>query len=155
MNTFIKLFNILVLLISMTTFVNAAEDKAHLKYRQALMKATGGHMGSIGAILKNRLPFTNHIANHAEGIALNSELMADTFEKKITQGRTDSMPAIWENWSEFEKAAKKLGIESRKLAGIAKGGNVGQIVAQMKNVGKSCGGCHKNFRKPKEERFAR
>ena len=45
--------------------------------------------------------------------------------------------------------------EGAKLADVASGGDMAAIGAQVKNLGKACGDCHKPFRKPKEERFQR
>lgn len=112
-------------------------------------------MGSIGTILKNKLPLKDNVATHARIIAINSELMAAGFEKKITAGRTDSQPAVWQQWSKFKTAAMATQRESQKLAEVAKTGSTSEIFAQMKNLGGTCGACHQDFRKPKGERFKR
>lgn len=137
------------------TGVQAQDDKAYLDHRQKVMKAIGGHMGSIGAIMKNKLPYQSTIVAHAQGLQLASSVIDDAFEKEITEGRTDSKPDIWQDWNKFSAAARKMGEESGKLAKVAQSGDMAAIAAQVKAVGKSCGGCHKPFRKPKEERFKR
>ncbi len=137
------------------TSAQAQDDAAYLKLRQSVMKATGGHMGSIGAILKNKLPYTTSIVAHAQSLQMTSTVIADAFKKEITEGKTDSKPDIWQDWDKFVDAAKKMGEESGKLADIAQSGDMAAIGAQAKALGKSCGGCHKPFRKPKEERFKR
>ncbi len=133
----------------------AQQDSAFLGYRQSLMKSLGSQMGAIGNILKSGLPLKAHIASHAQIIAVNSKLLPAAFEKKITAGRTDALPAIWQKWSQFEKAAMATQRESQKLMKISKTGSTNEFFAQMKNLGMTCGGCHKNFRKPKHERFKR
>ncbi|NCF28009.1 MAG: cytochrome c, partial [Gammaproteobacteria bacterium] len=35
----------------------SADDEAAIKYRQAVMKAVGGHMGGAVAIIKGKVPY--------------------------------------------------------------------------------------------------
>lgn len=133
----------------------AQTDQDYLSYRQKLMASNGDHLGAIGVILKTKLPYTDHIAIHAQSIHAASQLIGDAFKKEITEGKTDAKPDVWQDWDKFVDAAKKLEEESGKLAEVAKSGDMAAIVAQVKATGKACGGCHKPFRKPKEERFPR
>ena len=149
---------VIVIVLSIGLFspnIFAQDDSAFLGYRQSLMKSLGSQMGSIGHILKNRLPLKQQVASHAEIIAINSKLLAAAFEKKITSGRTDAKPAVWRQWSKFKAAAMATEKEGQKLMEIAGKGSTNELFAQMKNLGMTCGGCHKNFRKPKSERFKR
>jgi len=133
----------------------AQQDSAFLGYRQSLMKSLGSQMGAIGHILKSGLPLKQNIASHAQIITLNSKLLPAAFEKKITAGRTDARPAIWQQWSQFKSAAMATQREGQKLMEIAGSGSTNEFFAQMKNVGMTCSACHKGFRKPKPERFKR
>ncbi len=134
---------------------HSGDDAAYLKHRQKVMQAVGGHMGSIGAILKNKLPYKTSIVAHAQSLQMTSTVIEDAFKKKITEGKTDAKPDIWKDWDKFVAAAKKMGEESGKLADVVQAGDMAAIGPQVKALGKSCGGCHKPFRKPKEERFKR
>jgi len=133
----------------------AQTDQDYLTYRQKLMASNGDNMGAIGVILKAKLPYTDHIAAHAQSIQAASKLIEDAFKKEITEGKTDAKPDVWQDWDKFVDAAKKLEEESGKLAEVAKSGDMAAIAAQVKATGKACGDCHKPFRKPKEERFQR
>ena len=84
-----------------------------------------------------------------------SAVIGEAFEKEIIEGRTDAKPDVWQDWDKFVAAARGLEEASAKLADIAAAGDMAAIGAQVKNVGKACGDCHKPFRKPKEERFKR
>ena len=137
------------------TGAQAQGDEAYLQHRQKVMQSIGGHMGAIGGILKNKLPYQGTIAVHAQALQMTSTVLDDAFKKEITEGKTDAKPDIWRDWEKFTAAAKKLGTESGKLAKVAQGGDMAAIGAQVKAVGKACGGCHKSFRKPKAERFKR
>ena len=142
-------------LVLMLTGAQAQDDEHYLGYRQKVMKSMGASMGAIGDILKHKLPFAGHIGVHASDISRMSAVIAEAFEKEITEGRTDSKPDVWQDWDKFVGAAEALQEQGAKLAEIASGGDMAAIGAQVKNLGKACGDCHKPFRKPKEERFQR
>ena len=142
-------------LVLMLTGVQAQDDEHYLGYRQKVMKSMGASMGAIGDILKHKLPFAGHIGVHASDISRMSAVIAEAFEKEITEGRTDSKPDVWQDWDKFVGAAEALQEQGAKLADVASGGDMAAIGAQVKNLGKACGDCHKPFRKPKEERFQR
>ena len=125
-----------------------------IQYRQKVMGAVSGHMGGIGQILKHKLDYKAHIPQHASALAELAKLIPEIFPEGSGKGKTDALPKIWRDRSTFESAARKLGDEASKLAQVADGGNVGQIVAQVKKVGKACGGCHKKFRQPKKKRYS-
>ena len=142
-------------LVLMLTGAQAQDDEHYLGYRQKVMKSMGASMGAIGDILKHKLPFASHIGVHASDISRMSAVIAEAFEKEITEGRTDAKPEVWQDWDKFVTAAETLQEEGAKLANIASAGDMAAIGAQVKNLGKACGDCHKPFRKPKEERFRR
>lgn len=146
---------LLLLVAGQSSSLLAQENPAGvIQYRQRVMKAVGGHFGGIGQILKHKLDYKAHIPQHARALADLSKLIPDIFPEGSGKGKTDALPKIWQDRSTFEKAARKLGDEAAKLARVADGGTVGQIVAQVKKVGKACGGCHKKFRQPKKKRYS-
>ena len=130
-------------------------DEGSVKYRQSLMESVGGDMAAIGNILKYGLPLTGNIVTHAEGLASHAKLVSSAFERKVIDGPNDSEPAIWEKADEFKEKSKTFETETAKLVEVAKAGDGAALGVQMKATGKSCGGCHDSFRKPKEESFKR
>ena len=132
---------------------NHENDEPRIKYRQSVMSAIGMNMGAIGDILKNRLVLPGHVAVHAGQIADSAQLIAPAFKKKITTGATDAKPKIWDDWSGFETAIADLEKAARNLQTAAVSGDPARVGPAVKALGKRCGGCHKPFRKPKEESF--
>ena len=131
----------------------AQDDASYVKYRQRIMKSIVTNWGGIKSVLKNKLPVKGNLAGHARIISQNAKMIAAAFKKEVTEGKTDALPKIWENMQGFQKAAKKLGRESAKLAKVLASGDGNAIKAQMKNTGKACGGCHKKFRKKKKDSY--
>ena len=124
-----------------------ADSHGIIKYRQNVMKSTAGHMGAIVDILKNGLPLEAHVSDHARSMLQNSRMTLSMFPEGSGKGRTKSKQAIWENWSEFESAAKNFERESAKLAKVAESGDMEALAKQVRATGKTCSGCHRNFRK--------
>lgn len=136
-----------------------AEDPASgapiVEYRQTVMEIVGSNMGAIGDILKNRLVLPGHVAIHAGQIAQSSRLIAAAFKQNVASSATDAKPEIWKDWAKFESAIADLEKAARELETAAAKGDAAQIGPAVKALGTSCGGCHKPFRKPKEESFKR
>ena len=134
----------------------AAQNPAGvITYRQKIMGSMSGHLGGIGQILKNKLPYKDHIKRHAQAIAAMAALIPEVFPKGTGEGKTDALPAIWEDKATFDAAARNLAKEARKLAKVADTGDLSAIGKQAKATGKDgCGGCHKDFRQPKKKRKA-
>ena len=124
-----------------------ADSRGIIKYRQNVMKSTAGHMGAIVDILKNRLPLEAHIVDHARSMLQISRMILSMFPEGSGKGRTKSKQAIWENWSEFESAANNFERESAKLSEVAESGDMEALAKQVRATGKTCSGCHRNFRK--------
>ena len=125
------------------------EPENVIKYRQAVMKAIGGHTGAIAGVVKGEVSFVGDVAAHARGINEMSKLITHMFPAgtdNVTMKDTRALPAIWEDKGKFDAAAKGLESESAKLIDVAQGGDVAAIGAQLQNVGKACGACHKPFR---------
>ena len=133
----------------------AQDDAAHLAYRQKVMQSIGANSGAIGDILKNKLPLQANIATHARALREASTLIESAFKKEIATGRTDAKAEIWKKWPKYVAAAKKMTDASSALVAAAEGGDAEAIGAAMKEVGGSCGNCHKPYRKAKEERCER
>ena len=145
----IKKVAALTVLLSFCFFVSSslADSEGIIKYRKNVMKSSGGHMGAIVDILKNRLPLADHIVDHARSIQQNSKMTLAMFPKGTGLGNTKAKPAIWENWSKFESAVQDFERESVKLAKMAESGDMEALAKQVRATGKTCGGCHRNFRK--------
>ena len=133
--------------------VQAQNDEAFIEYRQKVMQSISANMGATGDILKNKLPQHSNIAHHAYQMQSASQLIASAFQKQLTAGKTDAKSDIWQDWNKFVEAAKELEAASGKLATVAQADDMDAIAAQVKEVSKACGGCHKPFRKPKEESY--
>ncbi len=136
---------------SAVAFAEEAENtEAYVEYREKIMKNIGSQSGAIGDILKHKLPYTDHILVHAKGLQAASRLVLPAFKMKAMKEGSDAKVEIWQEWDKYTAAAKKLEEASDKLVAAAEKGNMEAVGAAMREVGGSCGNCHKPFRIPKE-----
>jgi len=143
----LKTAALLLLLIFVYGTVSFADSHGIIKYRQNVMKSVSGHMGAIVDILKNGLPLKDHIVDHALSMQQISRMTLSMFPEGSGKGRTKSKQVIWEQWSEFESAASDFERESIKLVEVAQSGDMEELSKQVRATGKTCSGCHRNFRK--------
>jgi len=130
-------------------------DEAVVSYRQTVMSIVGSNMGAMADIMKYRLDLPGHIGVHAGQMADMAQLIAPAFKKNIPTRATDAKPEIWKDWTKFEAAIVDFEEAARNLESAAQGPDAAAVGPAMKALGKTCGGCHKQFRRPKEESFKR
>jgi len=138
-----------------STVAFAADEPANVvKYRQTFMKGNSAHLGMIASIVKGEVSLTDEIAPNAAALAQMGEMLAANLEQLFPEGsgpdagvETRALPAIWENWGEFEQVAMRFRDETAKLAEVAQNGDTAAIAQQVGVLGtQGCGACHDNFR---------
>lgn len=152
------LMTLLVCVIASLSAVSAQADgheadDAKTQYRQTMMSSVGANMGAMSAIMKNGLTLPGHIENHAGQLAQSAKLIAAAFRTKTKTKDTDAKAEIWTDWKGFEMAISDFEVAAKKLQAAAASGDAAAMGPAMRGLGKSCGGCHKTFRKPKEESY--
>jgi len=136
--------------------VSAATDEGAIQYRQKVMGAIGANMGAVVDMFKHKLPYgTERMAEHARLLQGNVAMISSAFKQQTGDGKTDAKPAIWQDWSSFEKKIETLQTELATFEKVVASGNPKEIGGQFRKVGGACKGCHDDFRKPKEESYKR
>jgi cytochrome c556 len=128
----------------------AAEPEDIIKYRQAAMKASGGHMAASAAIVKGKVPFTADLPGHARALEQLTKGTAAHFPAGSDFGKTKALEAVWKDRAEFEKAARTAEVKAKAFAKAAAGKDLKAAAAAHKDLGDACGACHKKFRKKDE-----
>jgi cytochrome c556 len=117
--------------------------------RQDAMKAQGGAMRALTPIVRGEQPWNQQAAVQAATTIHNTAAVIPSVFPQGSgpeAGKTDALPAIWQNWSDFQAKAKNLETESAKLLQLAQSGDEAGFKAQFPAVGRACGGCHENYR---------
>lgn len=128
----------------------AAAQEDIIKARQDFMKQNGQLLGAMGPMAKGEQPFDAAQAlsmlqtfnEHAQTLDVEA-----AFPEGSTQGKTRALPAIWENFAEFQEHAEKFKADS--AAALASAPQDAQALqAAMGMIGRNCGGCHEQYRAP-------
>ena len=123
-----------------------AEDA--IKYRKSAMFVMAQHFGRLGPVVKGERPYNkDEVARNAAIADEVSKLPFEGFVAGTDKGETSAKPEIWTDAAKFKSSAEKMQQEMGKLAQVSKGGDLNTIKAQFGAVGKTCKGCHDDFRK--------
>lgn len=128
----------------------ASEPENYIKYRKAMMKAIGGHMSASSQILRGKVSADGDLEMHAASLAALTARLPRLFPDGSDFGETQAKEEIWENWDKFEQAAAASRDATARFAEAAGSGDLAAARTAQKAVGKSCKGCHKDFRQKDE-----
>jgi len=132
--------------VTTSAFAQAKPDVL-VKQRQAGMTLIGKYFGPLGGMAAGRVPFNAQVAARNAGyLEVLSKLPWDGYDASTSGEKSGALPAVFSDAAKFKAAADNFQTEVGKLAAAAKGGNEADIKAAVGGVGKTCGGCHDNFR---------
>jgi cytochrome c556 len=121
-------------------------DENAFKYRQSIMTAMKGHAGALAMQARGLAGDPSQVAKHANAMAdLGSELHLVFAEGSMTED-SEALAAIWEKPEEFAAAVTAAEEATAALGAAADSGDMKVIGAAFRDVGKSCKGCHDDFR---------
>ena len=128
--------------------VAAAQDV--LKARQAEYKEFGRRMGAIkDTVIDKKGGTLAEVAANAEYIAGKIPQIPSWFPKGSDQGETRALPAIWQNFADFEAKTKNAEGLAKALVAAAKSGDATATAQAFGKLGQEgCGGCHQPYRRP-------
>ncbi|WP_404426004.1 c-type cytochrome [Thalassospira australica] len=139
------------LALGLGTFGSAQADEAMdnetVQTRQMLMDGIGGAMGTLGCYMKDECDLPDGvIRNLANGIAFSASAAPAAFEPNTTDAsvKTTAKPDVWTNWDDFSGRFPVLQEAAMNLAAAA--GDKGAMGAALGELGKSCKGCHDEYR---------
>ncbi len=152
MRTFTKAIMTIVSAIALTAGTAlsvSADEKAAIKYRQAVMKAVGGHMGGSVAIIKSQVPYKDDLVAHATGLNDMANIAANAFKQRTEGGKTRAKSEIWEDADDFSEKIEEMKKATAAFLAAARSGGPAAAGAKLGAVGDTCKGCHKKFRTKK------
>ncbi|WP_298431804.1 cytochrome c [uncultured Jannaschia sp.] len=132
------------------TIALAASHEAppQIKARQGAMQVVGYNLGLVGGMARGDAEYDAATAQvAADNLVAMSMLHLEPLFPADTLGieGTRALPAIAENWAGFQEDWEAYGTAVTALQAVAGDGLEG-VQAAMGDVGKSCGGCHDDFR---------
>ncbi|TYK66958.1 cytochrome c [Colwellia echini] len=118
--------------------------------RQSIFKLLGSNMGALGAMAKGKIPLdaavveTNSTRINQLSLMIADYTRVDTSKFDV---KTEALAKIWQEPEHFSKDINNLTVASSALMVAAKSGDEGAIKKAIGGVGKTCGGCHDDFKK--------
>src|SRR5690349_12471492 len=105
-----------------------AKPETLVKQRQAAMTLIAKYFGPLGGMAQGRVPYNQQVVQRNAAIL---DVLKDTpwdgFHESTKGVQSAALPAVWEKSGEVKQAIERF----------------------TGDVGKSCGGCHDNFREKK------
>lgn len=125
-----------------------AKPEVLVKQRQAAMTLLGKYFGPMAAMAQGKAPYNASLVQRNAGFVDNlSRMPWDGFAASTRGMDTRALPAVFNESAKFEQAANRMQNEASKLVGVSKTGDEAAVKVQIGALGKSCGGCHDDFRK--------
>jgi len=143
------------IMLTFAATLNGHSDAAGIvKERMDAMKNMGDANKVVGDMVKRKRPFdADEIQRLAASIQQHATNIPELFPntKDSREGHaTEAKPIIWDQWQKFESLSKDLERESAKLSELAANGDESAIRKQYVALAKTCRGCHKKYRRPKD-----
>ncbi len=130
------------------THAQFAKPDDAIKYRQSAMFMMSQHAARLGAMAQGKMPWDAAAASaNAETLAMLAKLPWPAFMPGTDKGDTRAKPDVWSDSVKFNANAQQLGEETARLAAAAKSGDQAAMKAAFGEVGRTCKGCHDQFRK--------
>jgi len=124
--------------------------------RQGFMKVVAFNLGPLGAMAKGEMEYD---AEAAAAFAKNLEVLsamntgamwpAGSDNAALGEDKTRALPAAWEADSKVGEKHQAWTEASASLAAVA-GDGLDALKGAVGDVGKSCGGCHDDYRAEKK-----
>lgn len=116
------------------------------EYREAVMTSMRGHIGAASKVVRGLVDDNGFLVKHAQGLANGAAELSHIFPKGSDVEGSEALPAIWEDTEAFAAAIETNRTATAAFVEVAASGDKAAIGAAFREVGKSCGGCHDNFR---------
>ena len=111
------------------------------------MKGVGAHITNIAAVVKGQVTITANLVTDAQAIADGLKNTGQLFPAGTEGGKTNALAKIWEDPTGFEKALADTQQAAENMVSAAASNDMATIGKALGALGKSCGGCHKPYRK--------
>ncbi len=143
-----------VMCMSMSTVAQADKHafndaESAVKYRQSALSIMRDNFAAMAAMVKGEETYDAEVFNNrANDFARLSHIPWDGFavEGAMPGDDTDALPAIWDNWEDFESRANQLITDANGLVDAAASGSMDEIKPVFMAAAKNCKGCHDQYK---------
>jgi cytochrome c556 len=124
-----------------------AKPETLVKQRQAKMILQGKYFGPLVAVAQGKIAYDAALVQRNAGFLDNLTRMAwDGYDPSTRNEKSRTLPAVYDNNAKFREYASQLEYQTSRLVALSKGADEAAVKAQIGAIGKTCGGCHEDFR---------
>lgn len=133
----------LVVTVVFAAAVVAHEDvkDPHVKARMQLMERIGGATKALGDMAKSGNIDPAVVVENANALAAHANEIETAFATEATDPKSEAKSEIWSDMAGFVKIANQLEVAAQNLAGAPE-----SLPTAMREIGSTCGACHKTYR---------
>lgn len=144
----------LALTFSLTTLNNAeasafSEADDAVEYRQQALQLIRQNFAYMAGMVRGEIDYDGEMFEQ-RAIALQhlSHVPWDGFRYagENHRGNGDALPAVWDNWSDFESRAEQLQADAKALAEAAASHELSDVRNQFMATARNCQQCHDRYR---------
>jgi cytochrome c556 len=122
------------------------QAEAAIQYRQNVMKAIGGLMGTSVGQLRDGLAYGPEMSKVASALQALTQDIPALFPEGSDFGETDAKSEVWEDRKGFEEAASKMREQVDAFSSAVNTGDRKKMLGAFRAMGDACKGCHEDFR---------
>jgi cytochrome c556 len=127
-----------------------AQAKSAIETRQGLFKLISNQNGPLGAMQRGTRDFDAAVVGrNAARIQTLAGMIPELFTADTTAVKTvktAALDGIWKGQADFATKADALAKAAGAVVDAAKTGDKANTVKAIAEIGKTCGGCHDNYR---------
>ncbi|MCW8883308.1 MAG: cytochrome c [Sedimenticola sp.] len=133
-----------------SALIASESTQGAIDFRESVMTTFKWYLQPMGAMTKGDMPFDATLfKSRAEGLANATRLDVTEGFPLGSAEDTEAQPKIWDDWDDFKLKYEALQKEATELQRVASSGDEAAMKAQFGKTAKTCGGCHKEYRKKK------
>ena len=134
---------VLTLGIATAALAHSGVKNAAVKARMNLMVEIKEATGVIGGMAQGKMAFdATKAAAAQQALLAASQKVVAAFEAEETDPKSEAAARIWTDWDGFVTEANAL----EAAAGALQTASLDDLRAGLRDIGKSCGGCHMTYR---------
>ena len=150
----LKKVGVLIMLLGPGSSFNlSAHDGATgvVKQRMEAMSDMGDAMKAMASMVKGKQAFEPTLfIQSGETIVEHSDMMPKLFPAGSMVGKSEALPAIWQQWDDFVSLGYRTKTDADKLVQMALDGAELRLLTKLfVKLASDCKACHKDYRKKK------
>jgi cytochrome c556 len=131
--------------------VDDSPEAQAFRFRQAVMRVVAQKMIPLGGMARGDIELDEDLfKKSASDLVTMAGMTTEGFMPEGTVSGSAALPAIWENWSDFEQKAADFQQAAQALNDAAQSGGFAAAQSLVQPLAGTCGGCHRTYRQRDE-----